>query len=352
MTSANLGDSSSGVLAGDPQLDRYASILKLWDTVCGTHTSPVHNPNGEASHLAPGIASVRELNNEIIDEVTVVHDVGSAAHDELSVDEAAVQDILERIEAARLREVGSTGADMFVFFKTASNVSFLTGYVVEDSSGSTVRLTGAPGREDLPAHARPVEVDATTDGYYWLLPESATRARIPRSLLEFIPRSIRLPRLHRGVDWKLRIDNSPASGSLESGLKNYSLSAASELLWEREGAALFGDKSVWCQSAQSPSHYVLTESNPVILSGAYIGMRELWLDTETLRVRKLVLNYRVRGEVAQMSWCQLVCTFLNDRTAPEVGLRSSSGHRGQTHDLSEGQRDFVEGVSTEREAFR
>jgi hypothetical protein len=100
---------------------------------------------------------------------------------------------------------------------------------------------------------------------------------------------------------------------LTRGLRTGSLKARSGLLWDREALPLYGKDLDWQPETVSARSLVLYQIEPRGLSPYHVGRQEIWLDAETLRLRKLVLVFRRRGDVGVASWRQFVCVFFNDR---------------------------------------
>lgn len=305
LTTAVLGDSSAAILAADPQYSHYAGLQSLWNTICG---QPQVQSNSAIPSEGQGSAPVATPSDS-----TPAQSEGAELHAALTQSHNAsppsIAMLAERIELKRASRQDANVTDAFLFLKNANTVAFLTGYVFESPTESFIRLTGAPARGESAPLSAPAEAALVREGYEWQVPGSRLSNRIPFTEGEFKHYSIRLPHLRSPEDWSVRIEHVAPSSELESGLQNYSLDSASQVLWERERPRFMHVVQKWKSQQASESSYVISEKRLSPLSSQYLGMTEIWLDTETLQTRKLKITFRKRGDVSVASWSQLVCVF-------------------------------------------
>jgi hypothetical protein len=352
MTTEALGNSSAGILAEDPQAARYQGLTALLDLV--RSAAPDHSGRARGSRHAPE----REIDLSARSEAQADASTGSHEHvhahsqadvsgderereaaapggDRSSAEElgaasrlvdaasdlsshveedveAMVDELARALEFRRESFRGSAAADVFVFLKDASSVAFLSGYVIENGRRSVVRLVGLPATGPLDEHSLAATVNQEAGRYQWALPGRQRFHGLEREVPDG-PLSMLYPRLGDAGTWRLRITEDAPAGDLEKRMRTRGLEATSKQLWDREVHPLYGEEHEWISQAASGRCLVLYQTEPGGLSPYHVGKQEIWLDAESLRLRKLVLVYRRRGDVGLTSWKQLVCVLFNDR---------------------------------------
>jgi len=357
MTTEALGNSSAGILPEDPQASRYKGLTALMDLVRRggpDHGRHAHVPLDATEHgsrsesredIEDATAAYTEDHADVLAEAGADADTeeyetaGAEGHaedrnsaamlGEVDLDlsssharedkELTVSEVMRALESRRMELRGSAAADVFVFQKDATTVAFLCGYVIENGRRSVLRLVGCPATGTLDERASPVTVDQDASSYRWALPGRPVFHGLERDASEGLV-SVLYPRLRDVGGWQLRVTDDVPAGELEKRIRVGGLEATSKQLWDREAQLLYGEDRNWVSEPVAARCLVLSQTETEALSPYHVGKQEIWLNAETLRLRKLVLVYRRRGDVGVTSWKQLVCVFFDHRSHGEDAL--------------------------------
>jgi len=352
MTIDVLGGSSASILKEDPQAAQYRSLTALFDIVRGTAA-----PGSVHSRQAPAASHLADIEPAPLDVLVETEPAlagdgvpdGSPLDGNQSTvsfagpmgDDPTPEQVVAVIERARKTFSGSVAADMFVFLKDATTVSFLSGYVVENGERSVVRLLGSSGTGALGEHVAPVTINLEAGAYQWSSAGQGSFFEVDREEPSIKRLPVRLPYIADAGLWDCRLVDSRPEALLETALRGEGFAGVSGQLWEHEAAGLYGDDREWESTPASGRHIVLSESEPKELTPFHLGYQELWLDSETMRITKLVLVYKQRGDVNINCWKQLVCVFFNERHSAADVLASEGTQVQNVKRLHANQAAFI-----------